>query len=298
MRQVHFLLIVVLFALTSFTIKAFADFDRVLTLQVGSRLFTVAREVLLRKDSMLCRMFSDLEFENTENGRLATGAYFIDADEEAFSHVIEFLRQDTITIKEGRTLPQLKRLYALADRLSFWELKAYVAQEIWNETPDEKLNSISYDVWKNIPEVPLHIVERLGRSKKFSYFMMNQNGLILGSDRVGHGSKPVLSNRISNRKGNLVIASGPKGKMPYNALNGIAIGDPGPTRLGTKFHALPLLTTVTGFYMCSVAGSASKFAIFHILTGKRPFPETYSSLADCAKDLCSVYGWCEDSERS
>lgn len=276
----------------SMSANAFAGFERILNLQVGSKTFTVAREVLLRKESVLRGMFADSQFDVVSNDRLPNGSYYFDADEEAFSHVLEFLRQDTITIKDSSIMPQLERLYKLADYLSFTELKGYVAQKIWSNTPKDNWDTFSYEIWKNIPEIPLRKVTRLGYSPTYPFFIMNQDQLLIGT--AGFSDEGLTAEMIELRKGNLIISRNVTSYMPYNTLTGIEIGVRS-NQVDHLFSAFPLLDSQRGTYMCSIAGSTSVFAIFHILTGKQSFKETYTNIADCVRDICSLYGWCEDA---
>jgi hypothetical protein len=58
------------------------------------------------------------------------------------------------------------------------------------------------------------------------------------------------------------------------------------------FEGQFLLDHIVGYYMCSRYKGQGRYAIFHILTGKRAkgAPFSYSTFQECIQDLYSIYG--------
>jgi len=107
------------------------NFPQIISLNVGGLNYCTTLETLTKGENMLASMFS---------GRMgvlkdATGAYFIDRDGQLFSHILNFLRTNSVVVESlymaKRLLPEAE-FYAIEDLISYLkeEIKSFEEHEV------------------------------------------------------------------------------------------------------------------------------------------------------------------------
>lgn len=266
--------------------------DAIITLDVGGKVFRTSRSTLCKfPETPLARMFAE-NFPMRPSS-VTDGYPFLDDDPIAFDNILDFLRSNTLTLKD---LHDAERTRKTADKLCS-PMVPLIDEWMTAQTAPKKKKKQSPQ------DISLTVVKKLNGKGSPNWFVCNlATGETIGSTNIGGMTKEVMQMYIEehqqrNVHKDLCISWSGCGNSPYKCRNGQKIGDrvhKGSNHefLGNieKFLDLQLIENiVTGKknrrYVCTF-NDVGTFSIFSVKTGKKKLPDKYfATHGDCVVAL-------------